>query len=577
MIDSRPAAPENSANPAASPNQPSRRENALWVLVATVFGAVGVLYFYRVFFSSGFARLQGDAGDGALTFGLTRHWLYVPGSELPWTQLGNFYPAPNTLGYSDTMLLTGLLAAPGALVGVASTYQVQVALILMSAIGYGFAVTFLRTIARGPWPISIIVAGIFTFGSGVFAASVHSQLITLQLLPVPAVLLAFAVRSNVAWKSRVWGLAAGLMFGAILFSAFYIGWFAMFGLSLTAIIWWLLRRLAGDSPFSVRGFLTGAWPPALGFAIMLVPFALTYLPVLKQGTGRTSDVLNRYALTPGQLLTVGQDNVLWGRILDVPKLSDGAGEVTGFTPTPFLLVTVVCLAIWALLRLSRLSRFGSLGLACVSVGLLLWVIPVRFGESFPGGALIAAMPGGTALRAISRIELMAVALLVTALALLLIEWAGNRDKPVDRKRLGIAIAICAVIAAEQVNLQAQQRLPVARINYLNAVPAAPQECDSFAITTFVPEEFSENMRSRRKARSQTDAWLVAQRLGIPTWNGRSAINPAGWGLKDPEDPGYKQAATDWAQTNGLKNGCGLSLVDRTWLNPEEFKAWLGSN
>ncbi len=577
VIDGWHAAPERPANPTLALGQHPRWVNYLWVLVATVCGAAGVLYFYRTFYFSGFTRLQGDSGDGTLTLGLAEHWLHLSGSELPWTEVGTFYPAPSTLGYSDTMLLNGLLSLPPALVGVANTYQFQISLTLLTAIGYGFAVAFVRTVARGSWPLSIIVAMIFTFGNGVLVASSHPQLITLQLLPVPAVLLAYAVRSEVVWKSRVWGLAAGLMFGAILYSAFYIGWFAIVGLSLTAVFWWVLRRLAGDSPFSVRVFVSGAWPAVLGFVVMLVPFAITYLPIVAQGVGRSSELVFRNALVPGQLLTSGPGNVLWSTALDVPGLGKpwtGSSRVDGLTPTLILLVVVVGLVVWALLRLRRLSRFGSLGVACAGAGLVLWVIPVKFGAFFPGGWLVSYLPGGSAIRAISRIELMAVALLVTALALLLIEWAGNRDRAVDKKRLGVALALCAVIAVEQLNVAVPQRLPVARIEYLNTVSAAPTECKSFAVTTLTPVEYSDEIRGRTTA--QTDALIVAQRLGLPTWNGYSGLEPEGWNLFDPASPDYKKAASDWAQANSLQGGCGLSFADRTWLNPEQFKEWLRS-
>ncbi len=41
---------------------------SVWrILAASILGALGIFYFYRGFFTSGFTMLQSNSGDGALT------------------------------------------------------------------------------------------------------------------------------------------------------------------------------------------------------------------------------------------------------------------------------------------------------------------------------------------------------------------------------------------------------------------------------------------------------------------------------------------------------------------------------
>lgn len=83
-----------------------------WVVGAVASGIVATVYLYRDFFFTGFARLQGEPADGVLTLAISRHWPLLGTSGRSWNDLGTFYPTPNTLGYSDTFFLNGLLEFP---------------------------------------------------------------------------------------------------------------------------------------------------------------------------------------------------------------------------------------------------------------------------------------------------------------------------------------------------------------------------------------------------------------------------------------------------------------------------------
>jgi hypothetical protein len=60
-----------------------------------------------------------------------------------------------------------------------------------------------------------------------------------------------------------------------------------------------------------------------------------------------------------------------------------------------------------------------------------------------------------------------------------------------------------------------------------------------------------------------DAMFISLDRSIPTLNGYSAWSPNGWGLANPQEPGYVEAVDRWIDQHGLRNVCELDIEQRT--------------
>ena len=84
-----------------------KKNGVLYAVSAIVLLCVCEWFFFRKMYGS--VLLFGDTGDGRLTMLITEHWYHVFQGRASVTDLGIFYPAPNTLGYSDLLLGFGLI------------------------------------------------------------------------------------------------------------------------------------------------------------------------------------------------------------------------------------------------------------------------------------------------------------------------------------------------------------------------------------------------------------------------------------------------------------------------------------
>lgn len=539
-----------------------------WVVGAVASGIVATVYLYRDFFFTGFARLQGEPADGVLTLAISRHWPLLGTSGRSWNDLGTFYPTPNTLGYSDTFFLNGLLEFPLKLIGVNSIMWLQITLIVFTLVGYGCAVALLRVGPRMPWFLAITISVVALFGNGIYIASKHPQLVAFQLLPVVALLALIAYRGKSRWTQWLVGIAAGLLLGLATYSAFYVGFFALMTVGIVLPVLAVLILIGPNGKRGLLPYLRVAPGLIVGFVLSMGLFIYTYGPIIALGLARPVSVLEEQAFGIKGLFNVGAGNVLWGPLFGVDTIHDGYGEAP-MAPTPLLLVLSVVLLAWGLWRLRQLSTWGYLGIACLIAGFVLWVSPIKYGSFFPWADTVYKLPGGSALRAIGRVDVMASMVLALGIALLFAAWWQRR--PTITVPIAVLTSVMLVLlVAEQINTTTEQRVEVSMLQQLQALPTPPAECRSFLLTsTLEPPQGRSGFLA-----ATTQAVFVSQEVRLPTWNGYPGF-PAGWNMRYVGRPEYKQNAEEWGKRYGLlDSACGLDLASRSWLSPAEFSAYL---
>jgi hypothetical protein len=536
----------------------ARREPAL----AAAGWLVGVLVFFRDPVFSGFDTFTGDEGDARLVVFLHEHWWQVWHGDRPWRTPPMFHPTTDVLSYSDTYLLDQLLYTPLRLLGVEPFVAYQLCLIALTAVGYAAVTIMLRRHVGLALAPACLLAASVAFANNLYVDTGHGQMYAANVIPAVALLAVEAWRATTRWRPVAFGAAAGLLLGLLVWSTFYLGWFAILLGALAGLIALGLRLGAGEGVDTWHA-IRARWRPiaaaATGFAIAMVGFVVTYWSPLTEARGRSYDEVKGLAPRPFDMLNVGRDNVVWGWAMralvgsDDPRLEQLNRAVA---LTPVLLVTVgvsvvgLALGWW---RGERSARAVA-GLAAGLATLVVVVLPVQFGFGGAWSWLFRFVPGGDAIRVYGRIEVVNAFPACLAAGCWVAGWQHMRWRvPAG----AVALGLCAVIALEQVNLTDNfRRLDRSeQLAMLDTVATPPPGCTSFDVVP-VP--------ARNPDHASIDAMLIAQRVGVPTVNGYSGWMPDGWSLV-PGGDGYAAAVEAWVDQHGLRRGhCRLDLSTNRW-------------
>jgi hypothetical protein len=543
---------------------PQTRRDTLIVAFAWLLGA-GV--FFRDQWTSGFNRVLGNDGDPRLIVYLNEQWFLVLKGEQPWRSPPFFYPVKGLLGYTDTFFLYQIFFAPFRVLGAEPFLAFQLTLISLSLLGFVSFVIFTRLAFRAPILIAVIGALVFTFANNLFEHVGSPQLFGIDFVPPIALLalLAWRTRNTRPIVSVFLGTIVGLATALLLFSTYYVAWFSMFSAGLIQLLMFLFtpRVMATQLVMALRTGWRSFLGAIVGFAVGIVPFLVTYVPVIRQQGGRNYAITQAYAARWNDVINIGTGNLVWNNLFQhwwtLP--STGPYEVS-YAVTPVLFLTVVsggAVTFWRLLRhKTPLTLMLRVTLALCLTSVLLAVLPI---DTSSGSAwiLIWHLPGADAIRATDRIQIASN--LVTALAL--IALATDAVRHWNRLRhstplLCMGLLLLCVVVAEQVNTTAVSGLRrSAQIAFLHSVPAPPAGCTSFYVTDSVNKQLP-------YYQYQTDAMLISQRIALPTLNGYSGDEPPGWGLNFPGSPVYVTFVQQWIETHGLTGVCNLDLAHMSW-------------
>jgi hypothetical protein len=533
-------------------------------LVALGAWAVGALVFFRDAVFSGFDTVTGDRGDYRLIVFLNEHWWQVWRGDAPWRTPPMFHPVEGVLGYSDTFGLYQVAYVPLRLIGIEPFASLQLTLMALTLLGFGATFAILRRhLDLGLLP-SCLLAAVAAFSNNLYVDTGHPQMYAVGFVPAIVLITLEAWTSTRELHRAALGGFGGLLLGLLLWSTFYVGWFAgLLGgaaLAMGVAIGSVGGRWA-DIVAAVRSRATllAAW--GVGFVVGLVPFMATYLPVLSDAPSRSYDDVAALAPRPLDVLNVGRHNLAWGWLVEPVLGGDERLDQLhrAVTLTPVLLAAVAfagvgLLVIWR--RERRMPAVLAAGVAASALTFVTLLLPIQFGFGGGWAWLHRFVPGGDAIRVYGRIEVVNNFVALMAIACW---WSVRRPDGVDsppRWRIG-AVAVLAFIAFEQVNATTafRQLDRTAEVAALAAVPTPPDECEWFAIV---------DERGRENVYPSIEAILIAQRRGVPTVNGYSGQRPPGWHL-ETWSADYLDDVDAWARSRDIDGtGCRYELVARRW-------------
>ncbi|HTW29449.1 MAG TPA: hypothetical protein VME92_20150 [Acetobacteraceae bacterium] len=549
----------------------------------TALFLLGMALMFNPILWDGLGRSIGDSGDGLILLATLEHWFRLAEGHTitgVWNQIGSFYPTPDTLGMTDTYFLYAipfsLLRALG--VGTFAAYNVTIA--LLATIGYWSFYALTRRWAGAPAALAAIPAFIFAFGAMPMFKIGHAQTYSVMLAPALGLLLLAAWRDGPARPRLAAAAAAGLLYALMVFTAAQTPWFLGVVGGLVAVLWYAQARPALMPLLRPR-----LWPAAAflaGFVIGFIPSALLYLRHASATPLRPFNDLKYYLPVPTDILQVPPGNLLWFGLLHQLGISDKPGRplselALGYTPFFVLTVAALVLLLGVAARTTaRRDRWDATARACLGAAVICWLMQLNYWGTRPWWLVWRLVPGGAMIRTPFRIQLATLFFMCLALA-----HAATRMLEAGRvaaagpaagfnRRLGgpagalmLLGGALALSVIEQFGPGAGMRRTAEVSSWLDHARPPPFPCQAFYVVPLSGSHL-------QWYEDQSDAMMLAQRIGIPTLNGNSSWWPPGWSLMDPAAPDYPKHVLDWIRLNHLQGRvCGVDPRAGRWVPGEQ--------
>jgi hypothetical protein len=528
--------------------------------------------FYWTTLRTKFRILAGDEADAIVVATLHEHVYQSLLGRASFLNPPFFFPTQGVLGFTDAFLLNQIFYAPLRALGVEQLLAVQIMWMSLTVMGgVAFALLLNRFFLVRVW-LAILSAGVFAFGHALYMKMIHSQHLAIHFLPIVGLLaLSALLRERPPAKTAAFAFAAGLLFGLVFATGFYMPWFFTFflllALPLFAARYW--TTIAEYGRAHRRRLIIASIAGAIGFGIGAAVLLSIYGPAIAALRGLSANQYLVTAATFRDIINVSDRNLVWGALL----------RDTHLIPLPRLQMTEVHLAVTPLLVLAtitgtvlllrdrRRSDYGRMAAAlCVAIlfgYVMLYVLTISFRGTTSLFLIVQKIvPGAVAIRVGFRSQVVSALFITLALAVAAeayLRRAERRD-PVRLAGGARSLAILlvgGVLALEQVDLKSLSFADREReVAIVANAPPPPASCRVFAIY---------NDGSRMLQAIHIDAMRLSQRFGIPTLNGYSGGNPPGWDFGNVWESNYIDKLKNWARDKGLAGPlCLYDASVKTW-------------
>jgi hypothetical protein len=489
-----------------------------------LLGLVGLVMFHGPMARDGFGRIHGNLIDGRLVALLLEHahqWIagHVPGFFSP-TWL--YYPYPDALTLTETMLGATPLYSPLRFAGLAPLHAFQMWMVLCSALGYAATYLLARALRISHWGAGL-AAFLFTFGMSRVTAAHHPQL--LFFFPTPLCFLALMqyLRAATAARRWLWLIVVALVAAWQTWAAAYLGYFLVFGMAAGCLTTLAMR----DTRALALAYLRRDFPM---LALAWVVYATALYPLIA-ATLRHGDLLARswaevatYLPTPASLVFPHGRSLLYGWLHDtmVPWVNNPS-ESQLFSGLAALFAP---LGLWLCVRRERREATAVFDPRIANVLVATWLaltlvmVGDRAGHSL--WWLPWHLPGARGIRAVGRLGLFTMLLAGLALGLLA-TWLEAR---LNHGRL-IVFALTIFVVLESAVDNRYLFSLASHDRRIAAVEAALRRHLGNPCPAFFYQGASHNAWA-----DHVDAMWVSLQTHVPTLNGWAGVEPPGWNFRE---------------------------------------------
>jgi len=547
------------------------KRSTVQILLVIAIGLLCLWQFHIPQFASNFDTFPGDRGDARLITYLMEHWYRVFQGLESWRSPAMFHPVEGAIGYADLVLGYGIVYSALRTVGLGIFKAAEFTIIIFNFLNYLVCFVLLNKVLRFNLFASIAGAAFFAFNSPKLLQMNHAQLQPMVFLPLALIgFVLFVQKRNSASQKQAFGLIAlaAISLALQLMTGFYAGWFFIFWSSLFVVLT-LLFKSTRDLVFDLfRKF----WRPLVAgvavFTVALIPFVMTYLPIIRSAGGRSYADIQQLIPVPRSFLLMGERNYLWGELSSYLETRHPINlELRigiGLIPT-LAWVGLVVFAVWFLIRTRDHRRPANLLLLSqlIIATCLVYVLGTKYYDFSPWRLVYSFIPGAQAIRGVARYALVLALPMAIAFSFAIDYAIKQTASQTESRRRAILFTLFVVIGfglAEQfASRYGFDGFSIKAENvYLNrATQSFPNDCSSFYVAvkpTALHHQFE----------YQLDAMFISLIKGVPTLNGYSGQWPPNWHLWDVKDPGYENNVKSWIDERQLKgNVCRVFINETT--------------
>ena len=532
-----------------------------------VLGIVLFLIAMEVFF---FRNIIGDAlisdkYDGRLTMLITDYWYQLVTGNVQWGELDFFYPALNTLAYSDMFLGMGIIHGIFRLCGMSIYRSFELTIIVIHVIGTFSMYYLMKEIYRVELFWSLIAVMLFSFSSTYSFFLVHPQLISLSLIPVLAIFLTrFFLRiEDVHRKKRI---AYGLLFITGFCIMMYTAWYTAFFIALFCLVYGLTYVAFSVYHKEFSDFI--GYVRKIGIEIviyityavlLLIPFFMLYLPVYRNTTERPYHETAKYLPELADIMNVSSSNLVLGKLIARSGL-----ENRGYSFEVGIGFSLVLLFLF-LIALFQSIRTKDFRIRVLAVSILICLIlPIRLSAN--GISLwqlvYLAIPGAKSIRAAGRLWLF-LSFPISVFIGVLLNKKRLRSYSVSHISRIILIVLVFLFNVRKGGVFSAWS-ESAQTSFIEQINAPPMDCTVFFIydEDGIPDGQDENLYTIQK---QVDAEEIANYFDINTINGYSGLTPGGWdGVFNVYGDSYLDSVKSWMKQNNLNQIYKYNISRNIW-------------
>ena len=285
--------------------------------------------------------LIGDSGDARFNMFIMEHiYQFLLGNH-SFTDVGIFYPAPNTISYSDMNLVSGLFHSLLRSFGLNIYLAAHYSWILMHFLGSLILFFFLRNKLKLTSACALIGVILFCYSNAYMLQLNRPQLLIFSLFPISLwFIFNFFEFIRIPQKRLFYGFLSLFSLALIPYTSWYIACYLALGGCLFALLFFILffkkisfkhLRELGQHKLEIASYLI--------FSILLLtPFAIITLP--------SYTYFNRNFVSPNlpsfvDLIDVSPDNFLYGSLLaNWIDYTQRPGILCGFAFLTFALIVL---------------------------------------------------------------------------------------------------------------------------------------------------------------------------------------------------------------------------------------------
>ena len=532
-----------------------RKQGIEYFIIAMLLIFAEWFFFRNVIQTNG---LLGDNGDGRLCTMLTEHWYQFFCGKESFDTIRMFYPVENVIGYSDMLLGYGCIHSLFRLLGFNVYVSYKFTLIVVHAVGSAFMYLLLRKQLKVDLGWSMMGVISFSYSIQYSFRTSHTQLIAISMLPVILYFIMLYWHNKENKRRFFYGVTAVTLFVLLMYTAWYIAFFAIVFCLLWAIcllVGVLLRRLWKWC--EIKKQICYYWKEAVAYLlyaiVLLIPFMSIYLSQMKVSGPRPWSDVAIYLPELRDYLNVTSNSFLFGGMMEKLPFHTTYETTIGYV-LPFILLFVLALVLMLLRR--RNVVLTSLAVATLLGALM---IVKLFGTSASLWYVIYLLvPGASSIRAVAR---FAFFLSLPASIVVAVEgnqWTYEEDKTI---RYGFAMSLVCfgfwLCNVNKVGVNSYWDADT-QLQFVNSVEKPPQDCKVFYV--------KDSARANRPAHTyQLDAYELAVAFELYTINGYSGQFPADWwGLWDVCSDAYEQNAMSWAECYEISDFYSYDLATNVW-------------